>query len=70
MYVCKLIPWDGDVGQIFYFFWVPEYFQLLHHLPGQFIPIPDHPFSEVPPDVQPEPPLAPLEAMSSCVSAQ
>ena len=37
----------------------------LHHLSGQPIPVPDHPFREVVfPNVQPEPPLAQLEVLS------
>ena len=39
--------------------------QWLHHLSGQPIPVPDHPFREVFPNVQPEPSLAQLEAIPS-----
>jgi len=40
--------------------------QWLHHLPGQPIPVPDHPFREVVfPNVQPESPLVQLEAIPS-----
>ena len=45
-----------------------EYLQArwLHHLSGQPIPVPDHPFREVVfPNVQPEPSLAQLEAIPS-----
>ena len=34
----------------------------LHHLPGQSIPTPDHSLREGFPNIQPEPPLAQLEA--------
>ena len=38
----------------------------LHHLCGQPIPVPDHPFRKVVfPNVQPEPSLAQLEAIPS-----
>ena len=38
----------------------------LHHLSGQPIPVPDHPFREVVfPNLQPEPSLAQLEAIPS-----
>jgi len=40
--------------------------QCLHHLSGQPIPVPDHPFREVVfPDVQPESSLVQLEAIPS-----
>ena len=38
--------------------------QWLHHLPGQPIPMPDHSFrEEIFPNIQPEPPLAQLQAI-------
>jgi len=38
----------------------------LHHLPGQPIPVSDHPFTEVVfPNIQPEPSLVQLEAIPS-----
>ena len=38
----------------------------LHHLSGQPIPVPDHPFREVAfPNIQPEPSLAQFEAIPS-----
>ena len=40
--------------------------QWLHHLSGQPIPVPDHPFKEVVfPNVQPDPSLAQFEAIPS-----
>ena len=37
--------------------------QWLHQLPGQLVPVPDHSFREIFPNVQPESPLAQLEAI-------
>ena len=39
---------------------------LLHHLPGQPVPAPNHSFwKDICPNTQPEPPLAQLEAVPS-----
>ena len=37
----------------------------LHHFPGQPVPVPDHCFGEVFPNIQPEPPLMQFEAIPS-----